>query len=106
LIDGMGLRWNGVEGCFFDKVGQLTATDPSVREPGPGALLIRRRELLEFLETHEYAVVWTVLGERRLIGGDIGPNNWKGITVVSGAYRVVEGKVVGNLSPKFRPQAE
>jgi len=102
LIDEMGLHWNGIEGCFFDKAGRLIALDPSVRKPGPSVLLIRRDSFLEFLDKHGYAVMWTLLGERGLIGGDIGPNNWKGDTVISGAYRVVGEKVIGGLSPTFR----
>lgn len=102
LIDGMGLHWNGIEGCFFDEAGQLIALDPSVWEPSPGVLLIRRDAFLEFLEEHGYAVMWTLLGERRLIGGSIGPNNWKGGTVISGAYKVDGERIIGSLSPEFR----
>jgi len=102
LIDGMGLHWNGIEGCFFDEAGQLIALDPYVWEPSPGVLLIRRDAFLEFLEEHGYAVMWTLLGERRLIGGSIGPNNWKGGTVISGAYKVDGERIIGSLSPEFR----
>jgi len=103
LIDGIGLHWNGIEGCFFDMTGQLVAFDPSVREPGPGVLLIRRDVFLEFLEEHGYSVMWTLLGQRRLIGGSIGPDNWKGDIVISGAYRVGEDRIIGGgLSPTFR----
>jgi hypothetical protein len=102
LIDGMGLHWNRIEGFFFDNTGQLIAFDPSVREPGPGVLLVRRDAFLEFLEEHGYAVMWTLLGERRLIGGGIGHRDWKGDTVISGAYRVLGERITGSLSPTFR----
>ncbi len=102
LIDEMGLHWNGIEGCFFDRTGQLVACDPSVQEPGPGVLLVRRDRFLEFLEEQGYAVLWTLLGEKNLIGGNIGPDNWKGRTVISGAYRVVGERIVGELSSTFR----
>ncbi len=40
LVEQMNLRWNGVEGCFFDERGELIAFDPSVREVGSNACLI------------------------------------------------------------------
>jgi hypothetical protein len=98
----MELHWNGIEGCFIDKAGQLIAIDPSVREPGSSALLVHRSALLDFLDKHGYAIMWTLLGERRLIGGGMGPDNWKGDTTISGAYRAIGERIVGNMSPTFR----
>ena len=101
LVHGMGLHWNGVDGCFFDKTGHLTAFDPSVKKPGPSVLLIRRDAFLEFLEEKGYAIVWTLLGEKGLTGG-LGTHSWQGDSVVYGSYRLSKGQIAGKLMTKFR----
>ena len=101
LADGMGLRWKGVEGEFLDSSGGLVAFDPSVRTPGPGALLIRREALLDFLESEEYQVIWTVLGEKQLVGGAIEQERFQGRLEISGAFTVDAGTIEGSKSTRF-----
>ena len=40
LIEGLSIAWRGLEGRFYDAGGTLIASDPSMREAGPGALVI------------------------------------------------------------------
>lgn len=63
-----GLLWNGLGG-YHDQQGVLRFMDPSVAEAGPSALLVERSYLLDFLRRHDMALVWTVLGEKIVIGG-------------------------------------
>jgi hypothetical protein len=67
LIEGVGLRWRGNEGKFYDVRGNLIALDPSVDQPGPWALVFARDALLKYLENYGLSIVWVVLGERRVI---------------------------------------
>ena len=99
LADHMGLRWNGVEGYFFDDSGDLIAFDPSVRTPGPGALLINRDALLKFLNENGYDILWTVVGEKNIIGGR--RDDWKGRLELSGAYRIHENQIDGAINTRF-----
>jgi len=99
LADHMGLRWNGVEGYFFDDSGDLIAFDPSVRTPGPGALLINRDALLKFLNENGYDILWTVVGEKNIIGGR--RDDWKGRLELSGAYRIHENRIDGAINTRF-----
>jgi hypothetical protein len=101
LTREMKLRWSGSEARFVDEAGQLTAFDPSTREPGSDVLLIRRDGFLEFLEEQDYAVFWTLLGEKKLMGGAMGPDDRKGILIISAAYQVVDGEISGGLSTTF-----
>jgi len=103
LFDGIEMHWAGVEGSFLDKNNQLVAFDPSVQQSGPGALLVCRDAFLRFLKQNDYEIVWTILGERRVIGGGFDPHYFQGLTVISGAYRLVDEKIVGDLSTSFRP---
>ena len=98
----MGLRWNGVEGQFFDNQGNLIAFDPSIRSPGPAALLMNRDVFLKFLNDNGYDVFWTILGEKNIMGsGLLSHDNWKGRLEFSGTYRIHENKVQGEINSKF-----
>ena len=101
IADNMGLRWHGVEGHFFNNKGNLIAFDPSIETSGPGALLINRDVFLKFLNDNGYDVLWTLLGEKNLIGGDMSPESWKGRLELSGAYRMREDKIEGTINTRF-----
>ncbi|MGB7293939.1 MAG: hypothetical protein WBD99_17355 [Thermodesulfobacteriota bacterium] len=101
----MSLRWNGVEGHFFDEKGNLIAVDPSIKASGPGALLLNRNALLKFMDDNGYDVLWTILGEKYIVGGRMSPEDYKGHLEISGAYRLNDGrKVEGVISGKFFPK--
>lgn len=101
LAEGIGMRWNGVEGHFFDPQGNLVAFDPSIRSPGPGALLVRRETLIEFLDANGYQVIWTLLGEKQQIGGPMAPGSYKGRLEISGAYCLSRGSIKGVKTGTF-----
>ena len=100
LADGMYLRWNGVEGCYHDGSGTLIAHDPSIGQPGPSALVVRRDALLRFLEENDCDLVWTLLGEKMVYPGGFSTEH-KGFLSISGAYRLHQGHVEGALACKF-----
>jgi hypothetical protein len=100
IVDNMNLRWNGVEGHFFNEEGELVAFDPSVRNPGPRALLLNKAKFLEFLNKSGYDILWTMFGEKYDYYHSPGPN-WEGRVEVSGAYRVLDSKVDGVLTARF-----
>jgi hypothetical protein len=67
LVKELDLGNKGVEGGFFDDKSRLVAFDPSVKTPGPTALLVNRDVLIESLAEKGYTVLWTMLGEKDLI---------------------------------------
>jgi len=101
LADGMNLQWRGVEGNWYDPNGQLAAFDPSVRCRGPQVLLFRRDLLLDFLRSRELTLFWTLLGERRTLGGSISHDDHKGHLEINGAYVWKDGKLSGGMRSKF-----
>jgi hypothetical protein len=103
IVDGMNLSWTGREGHFFDGSGELVAFDPSVKEDGPGALLIKKDRFAEFLDDNGYAILWTVLGEKNDYTGGVMSNVWRsrGRLQLSGAYRFLDRKLTGNITPRF-----
>ena len=67
FFDDHSLRWNRASG-YLSADGQLRFFDPSVVEPGPSALLVDSDFLQDFLSKHNLSIVWTVLGEKLIIG--------------------------------------
>ena len=95
LADNVPLAWRGVEGEWCDKNGDLVAFDPSVRSEGPSVLLFRRDALIEFLESQGLTLFWTLLGEKRTIGGPRYDEEYKGHLEINGAYILEEQRVTG-----------
>jgi hypothetical protein len=91
LIRNMGLGWSGGRFSFVDSTNEVVAFNPSAEEVGPSALLISKEKLTRFLSENNFALIWTVLGERQLIGGH--HREWHGRLELSGAYQLRDGIV-------------
>jgi hypothetical protein len=99
LVDHLGLSWQGTEGEYCSRDGQLVAVDPSVCHSGPGALLVRRDILLACLADRGWELFWIVSGEKNIFGrGD-----HKGLLRAEGVYSVDGEEVTGSLTCKFTP---
>ena len=77
------------------------AFDPSVRQDGPHALLIRKNEFLNFLEVNGYDILWTVYGEKYQYTGSPGSEGWYGRLEIDGVFRMMAGQLVGSLRSRF-----
>ncbi len=101
IINKMKLEWNGDEGHLYDKHHNLIAFDPSIKNTGPSALLINKELFIEFLKDHGYEILWTILGEKRILGGRDDSDKLLGLSEISGCYRILDGKVNGIISSNF-----
>lgn len=99
IVENMNLEWTGQEGCYCDKRGNVVVSDPSIYSKGPSVLLINRERFLKFLNSNGYEVIWTVLSEKNIIGGN--RDKWSGRLEISGIYRVVDNKVIGQITSQF-----
>jgi hypothetical protein len=61
------LWWNGQDG-FSTPEAKTVFRDPSASEGGPAALLADLDELLLRLKTLDRRIVWTLLGEKNILG--------------------------------------
>ena len=96
LIEQAQWRWNGVEGRYIDSSGRLVCTDPTLENPGPSALLVRRDAFLRALEEDDRDIVWTVLGEKQILPPGFGRDSTAWLEV-NGAYRIRNGKLEGKV---------
>ncbi len=95
LIEGLSIAWRGSEGRFYDATGTIIASDPSVREAGPGALVVAREPFLAFLERENLSIFWAVFGERQVIAPRHGGMNYNEL---SGVYVLRDGAIEGELT--------
>ncbi|MFZ3062782.1 MAG: hypothetical protein WA148_03440 [Actinomycetota bacterium] len=97
----MNLKPTQVDGAYSGARGQLLATDLS--EAGfdrPKALVLKKTPLLRFLEKMDCVIVWTLLGEKMLMGGAM-TRSAPGRLEISGAYTFVDGELDGTMSTQF-----
>jgi hypothetical protein len=96
LIQKMGLRWSGGNFRYVDTSNDPAALDPSVEEAGPRALLVSRQKMVRFLEENKLVLIFTVLGERLIVGGH--SEEWYGRLELSGAYSLQnDSQINGSL---------
>lgn len=103
LAEGMQLNWTGEEGRYNDLSGRLAAFDPSVKLPGPGALLVRQDALKQYLAANGLELFWTLLGEKQIIGGAAQGN--AGWLQFSGSYRLTSHGIQGEITHSYRTHA-
>jgi hypothetical protein len=101
LAELMNLRWSGTEGHYQDSAGSLVALDPSVKASGPGGLLMRKDDLVRFLDENGYAVLWTLLGEKNILGDHASWEDWPGRLTISGAYTLTNTQLDGAVTTNF-----
>ena len=88
LLAGAGkLRWNGKDGLFIDADDRLVAQDPSLAQPGPGALVISRDCLKNLLSENNLGLVWLIHGEKWVLGQPPPFVVGKGWLAIAGAAR-------------------
>jgi len=86
IVRGVGAVASDPErGAWFDASRRIVCIDPSVAQPGPGAALVRRDSLEAFLKNSPFALLWTLLSEKQIIGGNTF-RTYYGRLVTSGAY--------------------
>jgi len=103
LVNKMNLQHKYLDGRFFDKNGNLITLVTNIFEENfPLALLIDKQALIDFLDKNGYAIFWTLLGEKQLIGGSHYREDFVGSLEISGAYTLnKKGKIAGKNHIKF-----
>jgi len=98
FVERFGLRWFGNGADFVDGHGNPVAFDPTIHQAGPSAFLVRDDLFREYLKDEGLEFCWTILGEKRIIGGSYGPDDYQGVMRISGAYSYTDGQLHGFLN--------
>lgn len=100
IIDKMQLSQPNIDGRFYDKNGDLISFDPRVYDDDfPSVVLINKTAFSKFLESQGYAMFWTFLSEKMIVGGDMRERS--GWIVSSGAYTLNENLAVHGRRKRY-----
>jgi len=102
----MDTRSSSTDGQYKNNSNEIIFQDPHIKNGGTEALLTSTTHFTDYLKSKGYAVVWTILGEKQVIGGDLGrDNDWPGRYEFSGTYYLdnTTMEVCGDMhTKKFR----
>ena len=105
FIDHLRLQWSGQGTEYFDIEGNLGAFDPTAKEPGPDATLMRADLVRKYLDDRGLDLCWVVVGEKNITGGDA-VDVYHGRLKISGAYRLTENGPKGFIDANLEiPQS-
>lgn len=97
---GMDLKYSQIEGEFIDNSMVVQCFAPNVYQNSKSYLLVRKNSFLKFLNENKLKVVWTILGEKQIIGGRSFVTNYPGRLEISGAYFINDEKLKGKINKK------
>lgn len=97
---GMDLKYSPREGEFVDDSKVVQCFAPNVYHNSKSYLLVRKRSFLKFLNENNLKIIWTVLGEKQIIGGRSFGTEYHGRLEVSGAYYFDNEELSGIINTK------
>ena len=66
LFDGLNIRYSKKDGEFIDKSNNLICFEASVDNETHQCLLVKKENLLKFLNDNDLTIVWTIIGEKQI----------------------------------------
>lgn len=96
IVESMNLSYKTNESYMYSENGELVCFDNSEGNSGYSCLYFKKSALMEFLRNYDYKIIWTVLCEKNIIGGDDRGNygNWP---TGSGIYTLIADEITGSL---------
>lgn len=82
----MGLTNGEIEGSFNDQNGTIVCFAAEAVHASKAHLLVKKEPFLKMLSENGFEIVWTLLGEKGVIGGSLTSNHRYGRQEFSGAF--------------------
>ena len=98
IVDSLRLSWTGTGANYVDGTGELVAFDPSICGEQQSALMVREEYLRQYLTDTEQALVWAIVGEKRVRAPGSWRDAWAAFLRVTGAYAHRNDEPTGHLS--------
>lgn len=97
LFENMDLKFSLKEGEFVDKAKNLICFDPSVHNDSHPYLLVKMKPFYEFLKRNNLKLVWSILGEKNIIGGNH-RTHYGRLEINGNFYLTVDQNIDGKLN--------
>lgn len=97
FVELLKLSYKINESYMYSENGELVCFDNSEGNSGDSCLYFRKSAIMEFLERHDYRIIWTVLCEKNIMGGD-NRNNYGKWPTGSGIYTIIDDEIIGNIN--------
>ncbi|MBK8298752.1 MAG: ATP-binding protein [Saprospiraceae bacterium] len=102
IIEKMNLHNKYCDGRFYNGEGDLVVCDAHAFNTKTKYLIMRKDKLIALLKNEKYAIFWTLLGEKNIIGGSQ-INQLYGSQEISGFYTVgIDEKLKGKMSTTIK----
>lgn len=99
IVEGMKLYFSKKEGEFIDKKGRRVCFDPTANNGETPKLFIRKDLFVEYLKKNKLRIIWTLLGEKRVLTDDLRYNlNLRPLTINGVYYLDKTDKLQGKFS--------
>ena len=96
IYNGMNLKYSKIEGEFLDTKNERVCFAPNVHNDTDKFLLIKKAPLLKYLSENGLKIIWSVLGEKQVLGG----SSYPGRLEFSGAYYFDKDDLTGKTNSK------
>jgi hypothetical protein len=98
IKENLGLQFSDKEGELINHNGELICFDPSVHNKSISGLLIQKEKMMNFLKKEDLILVWSVVGEKQLLGDFKHGKGVKSRLKISGMYTLCPDGIKGKLS--------
>ena len=101
IFENMTLGYSQKEGEYIDADGKVVCFDPSVYNNCKQFLLIRKVEFLKYLQDQNLRVIWTMIGEKQVIGGNARRGGEALYPLeMSACFKIEDDTIIGDISFK------
>lgn len=95
IFDKMRLKNGKIEGSYEDSDGNIVCFAAEAVNDSKAYLLIKKEPFLKMLNENNLEIIWTLLGEKRVIGGSLGLFHHNNRIEFSGSFYLENGKLCG-----------
>ncbi len=101
IFEKMGLKSGEVEGSFNDENGTMVCFAAEAVYASKPHLLVKKEPFLTMLRDNGFEIVWTLLGEKSVIGGSLTSSHHYGRQEFSGAFYYEDSQLTGSHKTSF-----
>ena len=101
LFDGLNMRYSNKDGEFIDENNNLICFEASVYNETNQCLLVKKEDLIKFLNDNNLTIVWTMIGEKQIHTPMFKREDFFGLMQIS-SYTYLDNEKIKNGKIKIK----